>query len=1202
MTERRRAKNEIVRLTKVDFTKREIFVEYSSGVKEEQRKQQFHIFVDVDEPIRDSAIEPIGKYTGIPLDEIHLFYRGMTKKFDYSNTWTYYGLQGGGFFHMARHDVPPSVEKAEKRGSGAGSIQRRPVQRRPSYSDVAKKAMRVPYAQSAPKPQDRVGAAQRRSSQLAAEKLEQQEADAAAEEGKQRLKQAEAERRAREAEESVAKQQRETEDAARRQREAEDAAKRQREAKEAAERQQKEEEARREQEAADAAKRQREVVDAARRQQEAADAAKRQREAREAEARARISIIVDDKFNNKRHTLRISLNDSLGQIKEQVAQQSGIPADKQQLFFAGKELTNANQAATDYGIKDGSLLTLEQKPIHIIVQIPNGQVLKLQVKPSDTTADIKSRVEKETGIKVPLQILKLEGQEIPNNQSLEMAGVQDGSTLMIEVPRILVTVNDKKNGTQIQLMVDPTDTVSAIKQQLEKESGIPVNKQKLTMRDQEFWNPSRSAVDSGIVPGSVLDLDEKPINITVRTPQGKILRLQVQPGEKTEDIKTRVEKETGMKVPKQILKSKGQEMPNGKSLESLGVRDGSELTVASQKMPVTVNVSNGDRLEIMVDPTDTVAQIKQQLEKETEIPVGKQMLSMSGREFSNNKQSAHDCGIKDGSILALAPKPINITVQTPSGKILRFQVNPSDNPSDIKARVEKEAGIKVPQQILKFQGLAMPNGKSLEAAGVKDESELVVDIHKVPITVNTSTGKKIRIMVDPTDTIEEIKQQLEKESGIPVDQQRLSKDEKEFSNNKESADKCGIKEGNILYLEPKPINITVRTPSGKILRFQVNPSDKSSDIKARVEKEAGIKVAQQILKFQGQEMPHNSTLEAAGVRDGSELTVDIYRVPVIVSTSTGNKIRIMVDPNDAISSIKQLLEKESGIPADQQRLSKDGKELSNLHQSAEDCGIRPGSILHLEPKAINISVRTPAGKVLKLQVQPGDTAAFIKAKVEKETGLKAPEQLLKFKEWKDMPNGKSMEAMGVQDGAVLDVEVLNKESKSPASSPSTLSTPTKKSAPTSSGPKQPPRPKVLQPEPENPVLTSDVFVALTMPRLRSNLSATDYSILAGKTQEFYTKHLQKKWGSVFQSVRVFTKGSQFRSGKPNESYNIYIEWDIRVGFDESPGKVVPDRIQLIRSLVEVDLDDYLMNYIISQSGTPFEHVRGMFTEQINSSL
>ena len=66
-------------------------------------------------------------------------------------------------------------------------------------------------------------------------------------------------------------------------------------------------------------------------------------------------------------------------------------------------------------------------------------------------------------------------------------------------------------------------------------------------------------------------------------------------------------------------------------------------------------------------------------------------------------------------------------------------------------------------------------------------------------------GKKIPIMVDPTDMLRDIKKQLEHESGIPADNQKLSMNAgNELADDTKTAAYYGNKEGTELDLEPTP--------------------------------------------------------------------------------------------------------------------------------------------------------------------------------------------------------------------------------------------------------------------------------------------------------------------------------------------------------------------------------------------------------------
>jgi hypothetical protein len=67
---------------------------------------------------------------------------------------------------------------------------------------------------------------------------------------------------------------------------------------------------------------------------------------------------------------------------------------------------------------------------------------------------------------------------------------------------------------------------------------------------------------------------------------------------------------------------------------------------------------------------------------------------------------------------------------------------------------------------------------------------------------------------------------------------------------------------------------------------------------------------------------------------------------VFVKTLTGKTISVDVEPDESVESLKAKIQQKEGVPADQQRIIFDGKQLDSL-KSLSDYDIDDDSTLHL---------------------------------------------------------------------------------------------------------------------------------------------------------------------------------------------------------------------------------------------------------------
>ena len=711
--------------------------------------------------------------------------------------------------------------------------------------------------------------------------------------------------------------------------------------------------------------------------------------------------------------------ETIADIKKKLEQDSGLPFANQELILNGEPLADDSKTANDYGIKANTELNLEPKSFAVQCKMPDGSVHSVTISPKDTSDDMKAKIEAATGMEAPRQVLKVRGKELPQDgTTAHDMGLQNGSTINVEVKKVPVTVTDL-DGNRIKVMVDPTAKLRDIKVQLEKDSGIPTDNQRLFLDGNEL-DDDQTAADCGIRAGSELDLEPRRIDVTVEMPDGSSHAVHVSPRDTAAEIKDKIAAATGMAAPRQVLKVGGKQLPDGRSAKDMGLRDATTIKVEVFKVPVTVNDMEGNLIKVMVDPTAPLRDIKVQVEKKSGVPASNQRLYLDGNELDDDDKSAAEYGILAGSELDMEPKSVSVTVETPDGKTHEIEVSPHDTSNDIKRTIEVASGMVAPRQVLKIDSKELPNNKAAKDMGVRDGSTIKVEVFKVPVTVNTMDGSQIQIMVDPTAKLRDLKVQVEKTSRVPASNQNLFLNGKELKDDNMSAADHGIKAGSELDMEPKTIGITVETPDGKEFAVDIAPGDTGEQMKAKVEAVTGIEAPRQVLKFDGKPISAGKTAKEVGIYDGSKLKVEIFRVPVTVNTMDGQQIKVMVDPTDKISAIKNQLVTESGIPANNQNLFQKGKLLADDSNSAGMYGIKAGSELDLEPKSVQVDFVLPDGSSQAIPVGLSDKSDKMKQKVEHASGLVPLRQVLSFN-GKELPSEKMAKDAGIREGSSINV-------------------------------------------------------------------------------------------------------------------------------------------------------------------------------------
>ena len=154
-------------------------------------------------------------------------------------------------------------------------------------------------------------------------------------------------------------------------------------------------------------------------------------------------------------------------------------------------------------------------------------------------------------------------------------------------------------------------------------------------------------------------------------------------------------------------------------------------------------------------------------------------------------------------------------------------------------------------------------------------------------------------------------------------------------------------------------------------------------------------------------------------------------VDLKVKTVTGAVTTVYVKKNHTLAQVKEAIEKENeSLPAANQRLVFNTKQLQSNEETIESIGIEDGDTIEAIPEAhethqrtqervIHIKINTAIGTVIRLQVHIWYTIATVKHEIEKlHKSLLADNQRLIFKK-RRLSDEETVESIGIKDGDTL---------------------------------------------------------------------------------------------------------------------------------------------------------------------------------------
>ena len=364
-----------------------------------------------------------------------------------------------------------------------------------------------------------------------------------------------------------------------------------------------------------------------------------------------------------------------------------------------------------------------------------------------------------------------------------------------------------------------------------------------------------------------------PLEIFVQVMHQEIITLEVDSSDTIGNLKEKIKDKKGFPVEEQLLffQSKTQ-MKDDQTVSDYNIQNKSTVKLSLQiyRLEVTILTEGRRPVTLEVNATDSILELKREIQDMTGVPLKQQCLSFAGIELENER-TIFAYNIQNRSSINLVVK-IKVYLVTPlNQEKMTLVLKPNDDIGSVKDKIYAQTKISSHRQVLKFNGKELDDVHTLKYYNIDSKSKLFL-YEAIKIFVEMLNGTVVTLKLSQSNTIEDVKVRLNLREDIPWDMQRLSFRGKPLRHSDTLSDLNIQNESTLRYIVM--IRIHVKMPNEDEISVDVNLDDNIGKVRDRIQAKGAIRCDQLFhLAYNGKKLNNRYTLRHYKLWNGSILSL-----------------------------------------------------------------------------------------------------------------------------------------------------------------------------------------------------------------------------------------------------------------------------------------------------------------------------------------